>query len=122
MGNIRATEHGGFICPGTISFGTLRPQDLLRAFADEYERLSPFGERQLVREARMVAEHVDNGDETYTEDGDDAATDTADAASEIINELADRINDLVSPHGFHFGNTEGDGTDFGIWERDTNDE
>src|SRR5438045_6239700 len=103
----KSSPHGGYICAGTVSHGTLRTQDLLRAFADEYERLVPFNSLALVHEARGAADLIDH---------DDATADDCEAGSEIVNELADALDDIAHREGdYYFGTTEGDGSDFGFW-------
>lgn len=116
MTKIRVSEHGGYICEGTISHGTLRPQDLLRAFADEYGRLMPFGSQSICNDAYEMANRLDSPNPTA-----DSYDDIYECASETINELHDAINEAIAPHGFYFGNTDGDGAEFGIWRCDEDD-
>jgi len=73
---------------GTIIHGTLLPEDLAEAFADEIERLS--GNRP-----------------TY---------DTDDMESLILDivEMSDALNEYAPPYGY-FGSHPGDGSDFGFW-------
>lgn len=92
---------------GTVSHGTLRTPDLLRAFADELERAAanhPLFDADLIHlliEARAAADAADDGE-------------TLEDVSEIIHELIDALNRL-SPDGMYFGAHEGDGSDFGWW-------
>jgi len=74
---------------GTISHGTLRPEDLLRAFADELEYLDADGKyAELIAEARA---------------GDD-----------VVAELEDALNEFAPPYCY-FGAHPSDGADFGFW-------
>jgi hypothetical protein len=103
----KSSPHGGFFVTGTISHGTLRPQDLLRAFAAELNRLMPFNSFAMTEEARGTADILD---------GDDADEKDYDSASAIIDELVDELNVIAQREGnYYFGNTEGDGSDFGFW-------
>jgi hypothetical protein len=87
---------------GSISHGTLRTIDLLRAFAFDLSYLS--GDYvALVNRAdeRHEAINVDSDNET-SEDSD------------LVNELIDALNELAPPYCY-FGAHEGDGSDFGFW-------
>jgi hypothetical protein len=90
---------------GSVSSGTLRPQDLLLAFADALERyarrsraLSSY--RADIRSARTLAARIEAGREID--------------ADGMILDLSDRLNDLAPPHAY-FGGHPGDGADFGYW-------
>ncbi|WP_242136971.1 hypothetical protein [Sphingomonas sp. TREG-RG-20F-R18-01] len=90
---------------GSVSHGTLRTADLLSAFASELgsidiECAAEHG--ALVIAATERAELINDGaDET---EGD----------SDMVAELQDAL-DAAAPEGMYFGNTEGDGSDFGFW-------
>jgi hypothetical protein len=98
------SQVGGLLVEGTVTWGTLRQPDLLRAYADEYERLLPFNSAKLCAEARATAKRLDNG-----------ITGIELAASEILLDLSNELNHLVNPHGFYFGPSEGAGSDIGFW-------
>lgn len=105
----KSSPHGGKFHLGTISHGTLRTQDLLRAFADEYKRLVPFNGGGLCSEAHGVADMIDT--ESLPQDYESGA--------EIVNELIDALSEIAAREGdYYFGATEGDGSDFGFWEND----
>lgn len=105
----KSGPHGGFVTAGSVSWGTLRTQDLLRSFADEYERLLPFNSRQRVADARELADLLDT----------DAATPADwEAGSDAVEALMDCLTDIAARerNGLYFGVSEGDGSDFGFWE------
>ena len=79
---------------GSISTGTLRPEDLLPTFARELERHAP--DHHLVTEANNILVWDDGG------------------ASELINEIQDELQNHCPPF-VYFGSLEGDGADFGYW-------
>lgn len=110
---VRATEHGGFIVEGTISYGTLRQQDLLRAFATELGRLVPFGSQSLCSEAFALADTLDGSEiiHPYVPDG---TANIYERASVMIDDLTEEINNTIAPYGYWFGTYEGDGAHFGI--------
>lgn len=110
---VRVSPHGGYLNEGAISSGTLRTQDLLRAFADELERLVPFNSRQLTFEARSMAEELDSG--VGWDDGEEVA-------KEVLFDLDRELNHLSSPHGLYFGTQEGDGACFGFWREESCDD
>ena len=87
---------------GSISHGTLRTIDLLRAFTFELSYLSgDYVALVNCADERHEAINVDSDNET-SED------------SELVNELIDALNDLAPPYCY-FGAHEGDGSDFGFW-------
>lgn len=103
----KSSPHGGFICEGTISHGTLRTQDLLRTFSDEYRRVLPFNyNHQLAADAFTIAQAIDDEPEHsgHTNTG-----------QEIVNELIDELDVIAEREGMTFSAHEGDGSDFGYW-------
>lgn len=88
---------------GSISHGTLRSQDLLRAFADEIERQNEGKTLSIVTEARATATRIDADDLD-----DDVFVD------ELTLDMM-RILDESAPDGCYFGTHIGDGSDFGYW-------
>lgn len=88
---------------GTISHGTLRTDDLMISFADELRRIAP--DHDLVKEADAVQTlwaagwlNVYEGEEAH----------------ELVDLLQDELSANAPPYCY-FGNTEGDGSDFGFW-------
>ena len=90
---------GGFFHLETISWGTLRDEDLIRAFTAEMYRLAPFNNRKLRHEAEQWL--VDHFEGEEPQDG-----------PEIVSDLFDALNDIAAHHGAWFGSREGDGADF----------
>ena len=91
---------------GSISTGTLRPQDLLETFAATLN--------QLDKANPLIAKALDsiaNGD---WDNWDVEDLDVKVAAYELVNELADAIQEHCPPF-VQFGAHEGDGSDFGFW-------
>jgi hypothetical protein len=111
----KSSPHGGFISEGTVSHGTLRTQDLLRSFADEYQRVLPFNGFSLAYDAREMADKLDASGQPATDD----ALQTAEGILEVLFEELDAI---ATRQGFYFGAHPGDGSDFGYWAiEDDND-
>lgn len=94
------------IAEGTVSHGTLRSPDLIRAFFKELLRVTPataavrlngtYGTE--IREAMLGAEEMP--DDQW--------------ASECVEMLIDSLN-YNAPDGYYFGTLEGDASDFGWW-------
>jgi len=87
---------------GTVSHGTLRPEDLIPAFYEELKRLNPIEAKILAKGYNFV-----HGDmPLYPRDN-----------QECVNDLIDLI-DSLGPNGMYFGAHIGDGSDFGWWYYD----
>lgn len=94
------------ITEGTVIHGTGRTQDLLRAFADELERVKPENDTNLLLQARCDADILDG---TPTPEEQEEAVDT-------LCVIMDELDIIAAQHGFYFGAHEGDGSDYGYWE------
>ena len=94
---------------GTISHGTLRPEHLIPAFIDALESVElDAHERYRLGQIKHDMELPDFYD---SED-----------AEWVLNEV---LFDLLDNHcrtGEHFGAHEGDGSDFGVWPNDDDEE
>lgn len=104
------SPNGPAVRMGTVSHGTLRTQDLLRAFADEIEYLGWTNGILLVLEARHNAAILDL----------DVSQEQAihnQTANAVLDELYDALN-RACPPGVYFGTLEGDASDFGFWQYD----
>lgn len=102
LGRMSETTDGGDRQPdrkaplGSVITGTLRPQDLVPAFAGALEQLD--GARryeQLVAECR--SETLD-----------------ADGIADLVDDLTDALG-VFAPSYCYFGAHQGDGADFGFW-------
>lgn len=91
---------------GTVIHGTLRSDDLLRAFANELEAIAADGYARLIGEARSMAAEIE------VESFDDG-----DVIADMLTSLIDAL-DYHAPDGYYFGAHEGDGSDFGYWPVD----
>jgi hypothetical protein len=88
--------------PGSISHGTLREVDLLRAFSNCLASYK--GESDLVVEAIQLASLIEDGERSTTSHD----------VEEVLEILEDELNELAPPLHY-FGAHEGDGSDFGFW-------
>lgn len=96
---------------GTISHGTMREEDLIPCFADVLRKLAAKANRPedfaaLLQEAGAYAEGVK--DETID-------------PLDILVDLFDALNEFA-PEGCYFGAHEGDGSDYGFWAIDGEEE
>lgn len=93
---------------GTISHGTMRPQDLIPAFLDALEEVHPEAYEQMMACAfgPIPAYVQDEGDDSEWWNSDDAAW--------LLEELFDALNE-AAPDGYYFGAHPGDGSDYGFW-------
>lgn len=103
----KSSLHGGYICEGSVSTGTLRTPDLLRSFAAELERVLPFNSREAIIDARNCANEID---------ADPCHPGNEQTGLEIVAELLDQLDAIASREGMSFGAHEGDGVDFGYWK------
>ena len=101
---------------GSISHGTLRPEDLISAFADELRRVMKRNGRhtELLKDADRAIRALDRGGWASNSYGAKEGIDLDDFASDVVNELQDALSEYASPY-LYFGTHEGDGADFGWW-------
>lgn len=89
--------------PGSVSHGTMRPEDLIPRFTETLRNLDPMKavrvERQYDDEYQMLA------------DGEPADTGGHDELVARLMELLDEH----APDGHMFGSHPGDGSDYGFW-------
>lgn len=97
---------------GTISEGTLRPEDLIPAYLDALDgiRLTK-AERATVRTVRARYEKAEQSD---TQDGESTSYYADENSSFDIDDLT-QILDSHCPDYTYFGSLEGDGACFGVW-------
>lgn len=85
---------------GSVSSGTMRPEDLLPVFCSELRYL---GHRS--RELSEIEKRVDKGGDEYFESED---------SSYDLESLFDMLNSHARSY-FYFGAHPGDGSDYGFW-------
>lgn len=90
--------------PGTVSWGTMRPEDLIPRFVDTLKELHC--QDSIVKEAEAI------------EDFDNADAEDLDA---ILDYLFEHLSEHA-PKGCYFGAHEGDGADYGFWAFESEDE
>ena len=97
---------------GSISHGTLRPQDLLPAFLETLTARG--GEVPHGFECGKYIEYLNwPGPGTAACDDDDAFWESEEATWDM-EALTDALQNICPPF-VHFGAHEGDGSDFGFW-------
>lgn len=84
---------------GSISHGTMRPDDLIPAFVWELSRIAPTDYAALIHTTESF---MDGGDYDSEE------------AYRLLDELTDALDSCAPPYGY-FGAHEGDGSDYGFW-------
>ena len=93
------TDSNNAVADQTVIHGTLRAEDLVSAFTDEYERLGGRPSNvELFRSHLLLEEGESREDELHYD----------------LEDLYELLNDLA-PEGTSFGAHEGDGSDFGFW-------
>jgi hypothetical protein len=93
---------------GSVSSGTMRPEDLLPCLMSELDSIRPLqkAHRKLLREIRERMDAAELLGLNYFE--------LEDHAREDIEELETALQDYCLPY-FYFGAHPGDGADFGYW-------
>lgn len=89
---------------GSVSSGTMLPEDLLSAFTSELEWIGDESNAELIAEANALLE---------TEE-DNRGPGWEDDTTAIVDELFDALNEHA-PAYCYFGAHEGDGADYGFW-------
>jgi hypothetical protein len=82
---------------GSISSGTMRPEDLIPVFADHLRRLRGSLPRAIYDGIRALRGDLDSED-----------------AADILSDLADALGEYAPPY-FYFGAHPGDGANYGFW-------
>lgn len=83
---------------GTVSWGTLRSEDLIPRFVEELRRIRG----SLPKTIYNIFRIWENGNLSSAEE------------SEFVDELVTTLDGYAPPYCY-FGTTEGDGADFGFW-------
>lgn len=99
--------------PGTVSHATLRTPDLLMRFCSYIAHDGDEDSQKALYKILLdyMGEVADQEDVSW-EDWCDAKPDDA---SYLLHEEIFPLMDRLAEPGFYFGNTEGDGSDFGFW-------
>ncbi len=116
---------------GSISSGTMRPEDLLGAFANELHHLSQQAAKGFAATATCYSDKISYEeffqwfDAQSKRDQLIGQARTVDPDSEdacaIIEELTSWLNEFAAPY-FYFGAHPGDGADYGFWLSDSFEE
>ena len=93
---------------GTISHGTLRPQDLIPAFLDALRAVA------LAAYAAAMAQPDGFAIRVIDAPADDSDWWHGDEAQALLERLTDAL-ESSAPEGHYFGAHPGDGSDFGFW-------
>jgi hypothetical protein len=101
---------------GTVSHGTMRPQDLVPAFLD---KLNDISESDHPEANTAGAEYVQltfppGLPYPYLTDEDDDKYWESEECSDFVESLFDLLNDYA-PDYCYFGAHQGDGSDYGFW-------
>jgi hypothetical protein len=101
------------IQPGTVSHGTMRPEDLIPAFLDALpagpDKTRMEHEWGQMRDPRNGLIHDERGRWTRA-----TPEKLWEMQGWLLEELFDALNELA-PRGYYFGSSEGDGSDYGFW-------
>lgn len=103
---------------GTVSHATLRTEDLLSSFASELEwQISRNGAFLAMPEnfplRDRLAKLLGEAQDAWQDDGETLQDE--ESAAEMVNDLQDALSEVFAAPYSYFGNTEGDGSDFGFW-------
>jgi hypothetical protein len=93
-----------FLEIGTISEGTLRPQDLIAAFSDALHSVIDLDPAH----AKLVADCGQWGDDDPSDEDD------LGILSDLVDELSEALGSYCPPYTY-FGTLDGDGACFGVW-------
>lgn len=101
----------GHVLPlGSVSTGTLRTEDLLLAFCNEFHKyVTPVPEYVIEAECWLEGDK----ETIYSEWSED--TRWEDIGTELVGTLLENLSS-IAPEGTTFASLPGDGSDFGWWE------
>ncbi len=94
---------------GSVSCGTMRTEDLLKAFANELAYICTTTPR-IVREVHAWLD----GPEAYAKDYECDAGIYDAIGMGLVADLFELL-DRFAPEGYYFGSHPGDGADYGFW-------
>lgn len=90
---------------GSISHGTLRPEDLLPAYASALNSLSPGSAEKLMAPYNLAGADFPEDDSPFWNQED---------LCDLESDFHEALHELAPPY-LYFGANEGDGSDFGFW-------
>jgi len=93
---------------GSISHGTMRPQDLIPRFLDALREYAPAMYAQIIAASIPVIPSDAQIDE-------DHPWWSSEEAQYLLENLFDALEECA-PDGYYFGSHPGDGSDYGFWE------
>jgi hypothetical protein len=101
--------------PGSVSHGTMRPQDLIPKFFEELDELDTAKCAEIVGEEPLLPichpKHID---------WDEWVKHHPEAADYLLEDLFDALGECA-PDGHYFGASAGDGCDYGFWPFEVED-
>jgi len=108
--------------PGTVIWGTLRPQDLIPCFLDFIHHQDKPKYSELINSLEEAVTigivcHKDGYTTGIDTNDDDPWWHSVEASCFLNEDLFGALNEMA-PEGYYFGSSEGDGSDFGYWEVD----
>lgn len=115
---------------GTISWKTMQPRDLVPSFMDILSDYHKDEYNKILVDLNDLAKEM--GFDSYdsvlelTRENPFTGPTYEFWQSEIMNyilneDIWDAMNE-IAPHGYHFGSSEGDGSDYGYWKVDNYNE
>jgi hypothetical protein len=111
---------------GSISWGTLRPVDLLSAYISALEDCQTmngdyFSLPEHFAERDRLAAAIGEAQDCFTADGREIDPAQKETANWLVNETLPDMLDSFAPPFASFGAHPGDGADFGFWPCDIED-
>lgn len=113
--------------PGTISHGTLNPAHLLSAYIHALEGFTLihgdyFSRSENFNQRDNIAAKIGEAQDCFSEDGTDIDEEKEEPANWLVNEeLPDLMNEYA-PARHSFSSHPGDGSDFGFWENEEDED
>lgn len=101
------------LSPGSISSGTLRPQDLLPKFLFTLEAVDQEMATKYNTELILLGFGYSQCGVCFGEDSP-LWEEESETISEIIEDISYDLSDYA-PDGYYFGAHPGDGAEFGVW-------
>lgn len=105
---------------GTVSYGTMRTQDLIPDFVDMLEKLYTQEQMDEFWKNQPTLEKLCPEGSGFAADSD-PLWDSDEVAFFLNETLFDVLNECA-PEGYRFGAHEGDGSDYGFWAVETEED